>query len=280
MDELRSALELATDEELRELTTVLFARRFNPLDYVYVPDPLTVQSQDRESCLVCIEQRFRFLAADGLTVLRGKTAQFSYRQALIQVCRFLKLPVSEVLSTTDLEAEIFLHLLRRTWQSMPGQQKQLITQRVQGSLSEARITPQLPLVLQQDPVGLVLKGGSAIAVSAWLRSVVLQQISRQFIYHFATYQATQQTLLHTGAAIATQMQGQVALHSAREGMAFTAARYGLVRGVFAFLGPALWTWFFADLGWRAISVNYARVIPTVFALAQIRLTRTECFELA
>jgi uncharacterized protein YaaW (UPF0174 family) len=63
-------------------------------------------------------------------------------------------------------------------------------------------------------------------------------------------------------------------------MALTAARYGLVRGVFACVGPALWTWFLADLGWRAISVNYARIIPTIFALAQIRLTRMDCFEMA
>jgi len=40
------------------------------------------------------------------------------------------------------------------------------------------------------------------------------------------------------------------------------------------LGPALWAWFFADLGWRAIATNYARVIPVVFTLAQIRLIRS------
>ena len=40
-----------------------------------------------------------------------------------------------------------------------------------------------------------------------------------------------------------------------------------------FLGPALWSWFLADLGWRAIATNYGRVIPVVFTLAQIRLTR-------
>lgn len=280
MDELRSALELATDDELAELTTVLFARRFNPLDYLYLPDPHTVQSQTRESCLDSIESRFRFLAADGLTVLRGKTDQLSYRQILVQVCRFLKLPATDELSTPDLEAEIFLHLLHRTWQNMPGQQRQLITQRVQNSLSVANVTEQLPLTLQKDPVGLVLKGGGAIAISTLLRSAVLQHISRQFMYHFATYQAAQQVVRQGTTALATQVQGQVLLNTAREGMALTAARYGVVRGVFSFLGPALWTWFFADLGWRAISVNYARVIPTVFALAQIRLTRSECFEMA
>jgi uncharacterized protein YaaW (UPF0174 family) len=32
------------------------------------------------------------------------------------------------------------------------------------------------------------------------------------------------------------------------------------------------------LGWRAIATNHSRVIPTIFALAQIRLTRSDCFE--
>jgi uncharacterized protein YaaW (UPF0174 family) len=61
-------------------------------------------------------------------------------------------------------------------------------------------------------------------------------------------------------------------------MAISAARYTVVRSVFAVVGPALWAWFFADLGWRAISTNYGRIIPIIYALAQIRLTRAECFE--
>lgn len=61
MDELRSALELATEEELMQLTDILFRRRFNPLDYVQTPDPIEVQSQDREAWLDAIEERFRFL---------------------------------------------------------------------------------------------------------------------------------------------------------------------------------------------------------------------------
>lgn len=63
-------------------------------------------------------------------------------------------------------------------------------------------------------------------------------------------------------------------------MALNAARYGAVRSVFAFVGPALWVWFFADLGWRSIATNYGRIVPIIFALAQIRLTRAECLEVA
>jgi uncharacterized protein YaaW (UPF0174 family) len=56
-------------------------------------------------------------------------------------------------------------------------------------------------------------------------------------------------------------------------MVTNMARYTAVRGAFAFLGPILWGYFFADLGWRAIATNYTRIIPVIFTLAQIRLTR-------
>ena len=67
----------------------------------------------------------------------------------------------------------------------------------------------------------------------------------------------------------------VAARAASRGAIAAAGRYGAVRGLLACVGPALWTWFLADLGWRAVATNYGRVIPVVFAIAQIRLTRSE-----
>jgi uncharacterized protein YaaW (UPF0174 family) len=61
-------------------------------------------------------------------------------------------------------------------------------------------------------------------------------------------------------------------------MAINAARYGAARSLLAFVGPALWMWFFADLGWRTVATNYSRVIPVIFTLAQIRLTRMADFQ--
>lgn len=280
MDELRSALELATEEELQQLTAILFCRKFNPIDYVHTPDPLEVQSQDREAWLDMIEQRFRFLAADGMTVLRGRTQQVSYRQALIQVCRYLKISYSNKLSTTDIEAEIFLHLLKRAWKELPSAEQNALTKKVQLGLAECKLSQPLPLSVQRDPFGWLVKGGSALAVSSILKPMLLQQIARQFALHFATYQMAKQAIVQGGAAVATKFQSYMMLQTAEKGMALTAAKYTTVRGVFGFLGPAMWAWFFADLGWRAISTNYARIIPTIFALAQIRLTRAECWEIA
>jgi uncharacterized protein YaaW (UPF0174 family) len=275
LDELRSGLELATEDELEQLTKLLFSRGLNPLDYVQTPTPIDVQSRDREAWLDALEQRFRYLAADGVTVLRGKTQQVTYRQALIQVCRYLKIPYSKNLSTADLEAEVFLHLLGQAWKRLPQSEQTNLTQKVQKALTETKPLQPLPISAQKDPLGWLFKAGSLVAVNSVIRPIILGQIASQFALHFAKYQVAKEALITGGATAATQFQNYVAIQTANRGMAVTATKYGVTRSVFSFLGPLLWTWLVADLGWRAISTNYARIIPTIFTLAQIRLTRSD-----
>jgi uncharacterized protein YaaW (UPF0174 family) len=279
LDELRTALELATEDELQQLTKILFSRKFNPLDYVRTPDLVEIQSQERQTWLDAIEDRFRFLAADGMTVLQGKTQGVSYRQTLVQVCRYLKISYSNQLSTTDLESEVFLYLMGKNWHKLPSDDRASLTIRVQNSLANTKFDRPLPAHIQHDPIKLILKGSSAIAVSSVIKPLVLHQIARQFALHFASYQVARQTLIRGGIAATSQLQGYIALYMAKRGMAMTAAQQVAVRGVFAILGPAMWGWFFADLGWRSISTNYGRIIPTIVALAQIRLTRSTDWEL-
>jgi uncharacterized protein YaaW (UPF0174 family) len=278
LDELRAVLELATEEELQDLTAILFSRKFNPLDYVHTPEPIDVQSQGRKAWIDALEQRFRFLAADGMTVLRGRTKQVTYREALIQVCKYLKIPYSSELTTVDLEAEVFLHLLGHVWKKLPAKDKQKLTVRIQRQLAKAELSQPLPLTLQRDPLKLLFKGGSALAVTSVLQPLLLKQIARQFAMHFATYQVAKEAAIQGSGMVANQFQNYVAVQMAKRGMAVSATRYGVVRSMFAVLGPVMWGWFFADLGWRAIATNYGRIIPTIFALAQIRLTRAECWE--
>ena len=282
MDELRSVLELATEEELQDLTAILFSRKFNPLDYMRTPEPMEVQNQDYSGWLDSLEERFRFLAADGITVLRGETQQFTYRQALIQVCKYLKIKIPDIeyLTTIDLEAEVFLHLLGQVWRKLPQEDKQQISVRLQRHLASTELREPLPLSIQRDPLQLIFKGSSAIAVTSIVQPFLLKQIARQFATHFATYQIAQRTAIKGSMAAAGQFNNYIAMQMARRGMAVNAARYGTARTVFSLLGPLMWTWFFADLSWRAIATNYGRIIPTVFALAQIRLTRSECWEMA
>ncbi len=249
------------------------------------PDALEIQSQERVEWIDSIEQRFRYLAADGLTVLQGRTQQVSYRQAVIQVCRYLKMPYSKQLSTEDLEAELFLHLMGKAWQQLPTAEQAAITTKVQKSLSQSNLSDPLPLHVQHDPMKLLLTGSSALVMSSVVQPVVLQQIAKQFAIHFATYQVTRQAV-QGGIAATGQIQAYVTMQLAKRGMVASAARQGAVRGVFAVLGPVMWGWFFADLGWRSISTNYGRIIPTIVALAQIRLVRgsyldsADCWEMA
>lgn len=280
MDELRTALELATEEELQQLTQILFSRRFNPLDYLQTPDPIEVQSQDWDSWLDSIEKRFRYLAADGVTVLRGRTQQVTYRQVLIRVCTYLKIPYSVQMSTTDLEAEVFLHLIGKAWKRLPAIERKSLTAKIQQSLAESRSPQPLPVQWQHDPINILLKGSSALAVNSILKPLLLKQIARQFAIHFARYQAAKMAAVRGGAVAAAQFQNHLALQTAQRGMALSAAGYGATRTILTFVGPVLWGWFLADLGWRTIATNYTRIIPTIFALAQIRLTRGECWELA
>jgi uncharacterized protein YaaW (UPF0174 family) len=273
LDELRTALELATDDELQQLTRILFCRKFNPLDYMGTPEPLDIQSQERVEWIDSIEQRFRHLAADGLTVLQGRTQEVTYRQTIIQVCRYLKIPYSKKLSTEDLEAELFVHLMGKAYKELPSTEQAAITIKIQKSLSTSNLAQPLPVHIQHDPMKLFLTGSSALVVSSVIQPVVLQQIARQFAIHLATYQITQQALVKGGIATAGQVQAYVTMQLAKRGMVTAAASQGVVRGMFAFLGPAMWGWFFADLGWRAISTNYGRIIPAILALAQIRLIR-------
>jgi len=273
VDELRSALELATDEELQALTELLFRPKFNPLDYFNGLDPAAVQSGPRQQWLDQIEQRFRFLAADGFTVLNGQAAQVTYRQTLVQICHHLKLPFSEEWSTDDLESEVFLHLLEMAWNRLSPQERDRIHDQLREAISISPHYQHLPITLRTNPLGILVKGSTALAVTSVLRPWLLQHIARQIALNAARYEVARQTLAHGSGAVVAQVQNRLALSMASRGMAVNAARYGATRTVLAFLGPALWTWFFADLGWRAIATNYGRVIPAVFTLAQIRLTR-------
>ena len=273
MDELRTALELATEEELQQITNILFCRRFNPLDYLRAPDAIAVQSQDWDSWLDSVEDRFRYLAADGVTVLKGQTEKVSYRQILVRVCHFLKVPYSQKMPTTEIEAEIYLHLVNKAWKRLPPSEQKSLSIQIQKALADSHTPQPLPVHLQHNPLDIVLKGSSVIAVNSILKPILLKHIAGQFALHFARYQGAKTALVQGGTIV-----NQIALQTAKQGMTRAAARYGAVRTVLSLVGPALWGWFIADLGWKAIATDYGRIIPTIFALAQIRLTREDCWQ--
>ncbi len=272
------ALDLATEEELQALTQLLFQPRFNPLDYFQTPHPIDVQSRSRRDWSHALEERFFYLAADGVTVLRGQSHTLSYRDVLLQICQYLHVSYSETAETTEIETDIFLHLFGQAWKRLPSRDRVTLNRRIQNALTKTDFPKPLPLTVQRDPMRWLL-GSGAIAVSSAIQPVVLNQIARQFAIHFAKQQLAKEAMKGSAAA-ATKFQGFIAMQMARRGMAVNTARYATTRSVFAALGPILWTWLLADIGWRAISTNYGRIIPAVFAVAQIRLTREEAWQYA
>ena len=255
------------------MTQLLFQPKFNPLDYLYTPQPVDVSKRDRLQQICLLEQRFRYLAADGLSVLQKRTQDMSYRETLLRVCRYLKLTRYSQLSTAELEAEVFLVMLEKTWQQMPKAEQRSVEKRLQSAIACTKEFEQLPSALQQKPTALLAKGGSALALSAVIKPWLLKQIAGQITAQMARYQVAKQALTKGGLSLAAQVQSKVAVKAASKGAIAASARYGAMRGLLACVGPALWTWFLADLGWRAVATNYGRVIPVVFAIAQIRLTR-------
>ncbi|MDX1977361.1 MAG: hypothetical protein SFT94_06775 [Pseudanabaenaceae cyanobacterium bins.68] len=262
MDELLAVLELATDQELEQIAEILFRRKFNPLDYFRTPTVSELRCLDRQELLIKLADRFCFLAADGLAVLKGNTKSVSYRQVLERVCVHLKIKFTSDQAIASLESELFLHLLSQAWEKLPPPQRdrlhQLVTQDQVQAVAGA-----------SNPLALVLKGSSAIAVSTIVRPTVLNLLAKQLAWHLATYQASKAALQVGSNAIANRVQAYLA----HRGIVAVAARYGLARTAFAVITPTLWGIFLADLGWRAIAVNYSRVIPVLFTLAQIRLLR-------
>lgn len=269
MDELIAVLELATEEELFYCAEILFQPKFNPIDYVAMPKVAEVKSRDRLDLIEAIAQRFKFLAADGFTVLQGKARQISYRQVLERVCQHLLVPYKKSQAIPEIEAELFLTLIQKSWQNLSPLEQQRLSSSMELALADAEFSKSLPADFRHDPLGLVLKGSSAIALSVVIQPAVMGFLARQFAIHLATYQAGQAAIKLGGTAIANY----ISTNLARYGMASTAAKYAVARTAFSVITPTLWGLFLADLGWRAIATNYSRIIPVIFTLAQIRLLR-------
>ncbi len=276
---------LADDDERNALIELLFRPKFNPLDYVNKAAPERIKCLPWEYQIEAIEARFRFLAADGVTVLCGDSQQLSYREILFQASDYLKLDLGALaspwgaseLTNAELEAEIFLHLIQRTWKKLPAGEQTELLRAIQQGLRPADQGSTLGNTLKRDSLRLMLEGGSAVAVSALVRPLILKQLAQQFAQHLARRQLAQLALKQGGSAIA-KLQSYAMAKLAGRGMAVSAARYGAARTALGFLGPALWAWFAADLGWRTISTNYSRVVPAIYLLAQIRLSRAEALE--
>ncbi|KAL5545136.1 hypothetical protein UlMin_008920 [Ulmus minor] len=281
--ELRSVLELATDSELFELEHILFGPSyFSPLlksitnranvDYAMIDKDL----QEREEFIAALESRFLFLAADARSTLRGWRP--SYRNVLLAVRKELNIPCSSKLSTKDLEAEIFLHLLQDYASEEHGASTGLL-EFSRPSNSEANLELGLsPLKVQASAVkdfqSMVLKGGSIVTLAKILQ-LMSKRLSGKVFLEAANYQIKREFIKKGGQLAAINLESRAALLAAKQGLAGAATRYVGFRSIMAFLGPMLWGTFLADVVIQMLGTDYARILRAIYAFAQIRITRTQ-----
>ncbi|KAL4196033.1 hypothetical protein AMTRI_Chr04g181330 [Amborella trichopoda] len=287
--ELRSVLELATDSELYELEGILFGPSyFSPLIKSIAngggADGFVLgEDQDaREELIDILESRFLFLAADAKSTLRGWRP--SYRNVLLGVRRKLNVPCSNKLSTEDLEAEIFLHLLQEyvsedaEVNSLPWDDPKFSNIRPDGpwrhGLSQLKL--QLLAALKvgaEELTSTMLKGGGVLTF-AKISQLLARRLSGKMLMEAANYQIKQEIIKKGGQLAAVNLESRLALLAARQGVACAASRYLGLRSLMMLLGPVLWGTFLADVVIQMIGTDYSRILRAIYAFAQIRLTRT------
>ncbi|CAL5442532.1 unnamed protein product [Camellia sinensis] len=272
--ELRSVLELATDSELYELERILFGPSyFSPLlksitkqtdvDYFMIEE----DAEERDDFIAMLESRFLFLAADARSTLRGWRP--SYRNVLLGVREKLNIPCSSKLSTEDLEAEIFLHLLQEysrdesgtfpsSWESSKNPDNH-------GSL-ELGISPWKVQAIAALRVGaselrrIILKGGGMLTLGKVYNLLARKLLGRMFL-EGAKYQIKKEVIRKGGQLAAVNLESRLALLVAKQGVAGAAARY---------LG--LWGTFLADVVIQMLGTDYARILRAIYAFAQLSVS--------
>ncbi|CAK8579796.1 unnamed protein product [Lathyrus sativus] len=278
--ELRSALELATESELCEIQTILFGPSYlSPLlksitrTTLHQLDPSLIEQdiQLRQQFIATLESRFFYLAADARSTLRGWRP--TYRNVLLHLTNKFNIPCSTKLSTHDLELEIFLHLLH--YNSNHTALLDLPTN------SHAQGTLQLGLdqwkmhskVGTQDFQSLLFKGGGLLTL-AKIYQLLAGKLSGKMIGEAANYQVKKELLKKGGHLALINLESRTALLAAKQGFLGAASRYLGFRSVLTLLGPVLWGTFLADLVIQMLGTDYARILRTIYALAQIRVIRT------
>lgn len=287
--ELVEVLELADDRELHELHNLLHGRNlFGPLlkTLVVESDEPAEALGGREALISAIDRRLRFLAADSRATLRGRWP--AYREVLLMLRDKLGIRCPTTLLTSELEAEVFLHLLERHADAVgaaAGPQSEAaaaVADQGDGSAASRQQQRQrddpsvlqrllAPLRLGREEVAPALaKLGSALALNG-LTTSVLQQLGGRLVSSHLRYEAAMHLALSAGAK---GMQGRAAMQAAKEGITAAASRYAAARSLLGIVGPLMWASTALDLLLVSIGTDWVRVAKAVFALAQIRLLRT------
>ncbi len=253
---------------------------------IQTPSVPSVQYSGRDALIRKIENRFRFLAADAGSTLRGTWP--SYRQILLAIHSHLNVPCPSDLSTHDLEAEIFLFLLNEHADAVDAAAPATATAAdhathgdgmgsSSASSSGASRNPNIiqralaPLKLGAKEVFPTLTRLGATVMVTNMQVNVARQLGSVLIRRTVQYEAASQI----AAATAGSLANKAAVRMAQRGLTQAAVRYGAARSLLSVMGPLLWAVTAVDLAKMSIGCDYARIIKAIFALAQIRLLRTD-----
>ncbi|CAK9164332.1 unnamed protein product [Ilex paraguariensis] len=284
--ELRSVLELATDSELYELESILFGPSyFSPLlksitkraevDYVMIEE----DPEERDEFISTLESRFLYLAADARSTLRGWRP--SYREVLLGVRKKLKIPCSTKLSSEDLEVEIFLHLLQdlssgesgvfpSSWESSKTSSRH---GRLELGLDNRSLQASTALRIGTTELrSMILKGGGILTLGK-IYELLAKRLSGKMFLETAKYQIKKEIIKEGGRVAAINLESRAALLTAKQGLAGAASRYLGLRSMVTLLGPMLWGTLLADIVIQMLGTDYARILRSIYTLAQIRLNR-------
>ncbi|KHN00126.1 hypothetical protein glysoja_028654 [Glycine soja] len=273
--ELRSVLELATDSELYEIEAILFGPSYLSPLLKSIPLAFTNTNTNddldrsmigvdlglRQQFIAALESRFFFLAADARSTLRGWRP--SYRNVLLQIRKKLNIPCSTQLSTHDLELEIFLHLLHCNSTEEESSQGQAT---LQHGLSQWKVQSK---VGAQDIPSILLKGGGVFTLSK-IYQLLARKLSGKVLVEAANYQVKKELVKKGGQLAMINLESRAAMLAAKQGFLGAASRYLGFRSVVTLLGPVLWGTFLADLVIQMLGTDYARILRTIYALAQVR----------
>ncbi|KAG5535820.1 hypothetical protein RHGRI_023550 [Rhododendron griersonianum] len=270
--DLRSVLELATDSELYELEQILFGPSyFSPLlksittqadvDYFTIEEDL----DERDAFIATLESRFFFLAADARSTIRGWRP--SYRNVLLGVRAKLNIPCSRKLSTENLEAEIFLHLLQE-YSSMAAHRLDPKSFTKPEMLRKWEILTAIGLSPGQAEITSILLVGGGILTLGKLYNLLVRNLMGRMFVEAANYQIKNDVIRKGAQLAAVTLESRVALLTAKQGVAGAAARYLGLRSMVSFLGPMLWGIFLADVVIQMLGTDYARILRAIYAFAQ------------
>jgi len=283
--DLWEVLELCSRDELELLYETLFSPSlFSPFvkSLVTEKEPASIEYRGRTSVMHKIQSRFRFLAASSMETLKGYRP--TYRETLMHIQSKFNIRCPRQLETSDLETEIYLYLLSNCQQfiSEQPQRNDLVNVFQHGDgMSSPRMRPMgffnrllAPLRLgQQELLSMISKLGGALTVSA-VKQAVLDKLGMQIVMNNVRYQAALRTAYQHGL---NSLKKRIAVQVTQRSVTKAVARYSTVNGTLSLLGPLLWAWLAVDVVLKSIGTDYARIIKTVFSLAQIRLIKTYGF---